>query len=108
MFRIKLEQVWVNPVPASAVVGSRKAPSLDTQRIRVASEFAPSSSPAPPGNTIVPAGYILQQGAEGETDVSLADTRQGPTVYDATLTPITVPFITGGWPPGPPGTPTRP
>ena len=103
-----MEQVWVAPNPALTDPNSRKAPSLDTQRIRVASEFAPSSSPAPPGNAIVPAGYILQQGAEGETDVSLADTRQGPLEYDATLTPITVPFITGGWPPGPPGTPALP
>lgn len=65
-------------------------------------------SPAPPGNAIVPAGYILQQGSEGETDVSLADTREGPLVYDATLTPITVPINSGGWPPLPAGIPANP
>ncbi len=103
-----MEQVWVAPNPANTDPNSRKAPALDTQRIHVASEFAPSVSPAPAGNPIVPAGYILQQGPEGETDVSLADTRQGPTVYDATMTQITVPINSGGWPPMPPGIPANP
>lgn len=103
-----MEQVWVAPTPASAATGSRKAPALDVNRIRVASEFAPTTSPAPAGNAIVPAGYILQMGAEGETDTSLGDTRQGPLQYDATMAQPTVPINSGGWPPLPPGYPVNP
>jgi hypothetical protein len=103
-----MEEVWVAPIPAVAATGSRKAPGLDVNRIRVASEFGPSSSPAPPGNAIVPAGWILQMGADGETDVSIGDTRGGPLTYDATMAQPTVPINSGGWPPLPPGIPQRP
>lgn len=103
-----MEQVWVAPNPVKTDPNSRKAPALDTQRIRVASEFAPTSSPAPPGNAIVPAGYILQMGADGETDISLGDTRRGPLQYDATMAQPTVPINSGGWPPLPAGIPQNP
>jgi hypothetical protein len=94
-----MELTWVAPLSASAAVGTRKSPSQDTRRIRVASEFSPQVSPAPANNgTIVPEGWIRQMGDEGETDVSLGDTRNGPLQYDATFTPITVPIFSGGWP----------
>lgn len=103
-----MELTWVAPTLASAAVGTRKSSSQDTQRIRVASEFSPQVSPAPAGNAIVPAGWIRQMGDEGETDVSLADTRNGALQYDATMTPITVPINSGGWPPLPAGFPLNP
>lgn len=103
-----MEQIWIAPTPASAATGSRKASGLDTNQIRVAAEFAPSVSPAPAGNAIVPAGWIRQMGDDGETDTSLGDTRNGPLQYDATMTPITVPLNSGGWPPLPAGYPQNP
>ena len=104
-----MEITWINPAALlSAATGSRKAPSLDTNRIRVASEFGPKTSPAEAGNAIVPAGWIRQMGDEGEFDTSLADTRNGALQYDATFTPITVPIASGGWPPLPAGYPQKP
>lgn len=56
----------------------------------------------------MPAGWIRQMGDEGEFDTSLGDTRNGANQYDATLTPITVPIASGGWPPLPAGFPQKP
>jgi hypothetical protein len=104
-----MEQLWIAPAAvASTVTSSRKGPSLDRNRIRVASEFAPQTSPAPAGNAIVPAGYIRQMGDEGENDMALGDTRNGALQADATFTPITVPIASGGWPPLPAGYPQNP
>jgi hypothetical protein len=47
-------------------------------------------------------------GDEGENDMALADTRNGVLQYDATMTPITVPINSGGWPPLPAGFPLNP
>jgi hypothetical protein len=98
----------MNPAPAAPTTNTRKGPSLDQNWVRVAAEFAPSVSPAPAGHPIVPAGYIRQMGADGETDTSLGDTRNGPLQYDATFTPVTVPINSGGWPPLPAGYPQNP
>lgn len=122
-----MEQLWINPAVLGSVVGigrsvygefkygertygaaDRVAPDLDVNRIRVASEFAPQTSPAPAGHAIVPEGWVRQMGDEGENDMALADTRNGALQYDATMTPITVPINSGGWPPLPAGFPQNP
>ncbi len=62
----------------------------------------PSISPAPAGNgTIVPAGWVLQIGSDGEADTMLADTRSGLLAYDANISQWVIPYATGGWPPDP-------
>ena len=76
--------------------------------IRVASEVAPTSSPAPAGNAIVPAGWILQMSDDMEQDITLADTRSGALQYLTTSAPITVPINSGGWPSLGPGFPLNP
>lgn len=89
-----METVWVNPNPPGGILRKRDF-------IRVASELQPPSSPAPAGNPIVPTGYVLQMGDEGECDTMLADTRSGPLQYRANITQFVVPLWTGGWPPDP-------
>jgi hypothetical protein len=120
-----MEQLWINPNAGQASTmravygeatygdaiygaGFRFGPSLDINRVRVASEFAPQTSPAPAGNAIVPEGWVRQMGDEGENDMALADIRNGALQYDATMTPITVPINSGGWPPLPAGFPLNP
>lgn len=69
--------------------------------MRVASELQPTTSPAPPGHPIVPAGWVLQMGDEGEQDTLFVDNRTGTPVFRADITQPTVPYYTGGWPPDP-------
>jgi hypothetical protein len=95
-----LEQVWVNPNPSPSP-SRRHGPSLNQDQVRVASELAPTTSPAPAGNALVPAGWVLQMGDEGEWDTMLADDRSGTRAYRANITQPTVPYWTGGWPPDP-------
>lgn len=121
-----MEQLWINPVAQNSLAATgarygefkygervygipvRISVGQDTTRIRVASEFAPQTSPAPAGHAIVPEGWVRQMGDEGENDMALADTRSGVLQYDATMTPITVPINSGGWPPLPAGFPQNP
>lgn len=79
----------------------RFGPSLAIGMVRVASELAPTTSPAPAGNAYVPAGWVLQMGDEGEVDTMLADDRSGTRQYRANITQPTVPYWSGGWPPDP-------
>ena len=88
------------------------APNTTTQpqQVFVESTKAPTSSPAPGGNPIVPAGYIRQIGSDGETDTRWL-TVKGKV--QANIFQFVVPYFTGGWPPDPlngtPGhTPQRP
>lgn len=88
--------------PANANSPTRRfGPSLNQDQVRVASELAPTTSPAPAGNAYVPAGWVLQMGDEGENDMSLTDTRVSPSAVRATMTQPTVPYYSGGWPPDP-------
>ena len=89
-----------------------KAPDRTTQpqTVFVDSAVAPTQSPAPAGNPIVPAGYIRQIGSDG-----FVDTRDLKVngVVQPNIDQFCVPYFTGGWPPDPltgqPGhTPQRP
>lgn len=95
-----METLWVDPTSAQNPT-QRKGSSLNRRFVRVASELQPVSSPAPPGHPIVPSGWVLQMGDEGEQDTLFVDTRSGSTVYRANITQPTVPLYTGGWPPDP-------
>jgi hypothetical protein len=95
-----VEQIWVNPNPSSSP-SHRHGPSLNQDWVRVASEIAPTTSPAPVGNGVVPDGWVLQMGDEGEFDTMLLDNRTTPPQYRANLTQATVPYYSGGWPPDP-------
>lgn len=114
-----MEQLWINPSPQAAVAGdgalygefkygervygspTRIASNLDTRFVRVASELAPTQSPAPAGHAIVPEGWVRQMGDEGEEDMGLVDARTTPATPAATMSQFTVPYYTGGWPPDP-------
>jgi hypothetical protein len=76
------------------------APDVTTQpqQIFVESSVAPTSSPAPGGNPIVPAGYIRQIGSDGEVDTRWLSVH-GSVV--ANISQFVVPYFTGGWPPDP-------
>lgn len=65
------------------------------------SSIAPSRSPAPAGNPVVPTGWVRQVGSDREIDTNLPDTRSGSTVYQTRIYQWTVPYVTGGWPPDP-------
>jgi hypothetical protein len=91
-----MEQIWVDPTSAQTPA-QRHGPSLNQRFVRVASELAPTQSPAPAGNALVPAGWILQMGDEGEQDMMLTVNGQPR----ANITQTTVPYFTGGWPPDP-------
>lgn len=96
-----MEQLWVDPTSEQSPP-DRKGSHLNVRFVRVASELAPTQSPAPAGNAIVPAGWVLQMGDEGEQDTLLADTSSGQgTQYRSNITQKTVPYYTGGWPPDP-------
>jgi hypothetical protein len=95
-----VEQIWVDPTSIQDPT-KRKGPSLNQRFVRVASELAPTTSPAPAGNALVPAGYVLQMGDDTEQDMLFADTRSGATQYRSNITQPTVPYYTGGWPPDP-------
>lgn len=91
-----MEQIWVDPTSVQNPA-QRFGPSLNVRFVRVASELAPTQSPAPAGNAIVPAGWILQMGDEGEQDMMLT-VNGAPR---ANITQPTVPYYSGGWPPDP-------
>ncbi len=95
-----MEQVWINPNSIGTSVSRRKASSLDQDFVRIASELAPTVSPAS-GHPVVPDGWVLQMGDEGEADTMLKDTRGAALAYRANITQPTVPLYTGGWPPDP-------
>jgi hypothetical protein len=101
-----MEQIWLNPVRSSSAM--RPGPALNQDMVRVASEVAPTVSPAPAGNAFVPAGFVLQMADDTDQDMTLGDTRSGVLQYDATMSPITVPIASGGWPSLGPGFPTTP
>lgn len=90
-----METLWVNPNPPGGIL--RKPRDF----CRVASELQPTTSPAPPGHPIVPTGWVLQMGDEGEQDTMFVDTRSGTAVYRSNITQPTIPLYTGGWPPDP-------
>lgn len=76
------------------------APSAATlpDRIFVESKYAPTSSPAPAGNAIVPAGYIKQLGSDGFADTRFLTINGVVKPY---ISQFCVPYFTGGWPPDP-------
>jgi hypothetical protein len=67
-------------------------------RVFVESSKAPSSSPAPAGNPIVPAGYIRQIGSDGYTDTRWTLIAGVPVTVTRQFV---VPYFSGGWPPDP-------
>lgn len=80
------------------------------QIVFVDSAYAPATSPAPPGNAIVPTGYIRQIGSDGYEDTRFLSIKGVVVPY---IDQFCVPYYTGGWPPDPltgqPGhTPQRP
>ena len=94
-----MRQCWLAPDPIT-----------QPQTVFVESRFAPTSSPALPGNPIVPAGYIKQIGSDGFADTRFQLINGVPVPY---IDAFCVPYFTGGWPPDPltgtPGhTPQRP
>ena len=62
---------------------------------------APSASPAPAGNPIVPIGWVKQIGSDGEQDTALSDNRTGTLQTVPNITQWVVPYFSGGWPPDP-------
>lgn len=76
------------------------APDPVTQpgTIYVDSSVAPTQSPAPAGNAIVPAGYIRQIGSDGFADTRFLSINGKPVPY---IDQFVVPYFTGGWPPDP-------
>lgn len=84
----------------SKLINPRKAIALDVNTMRVASELGPRQSPAS-GNAIVPDGWVLMMGDEGEWDRLLIDARADPSAYVANASQLVVPYYSGGWPPDP-------
>jgi hypothetical protein len=68
------------------------------QKVFVDSAVAPTFSPAPAGNPIVPVGYIRQIGSDGYEDTRFLAIAGVVKPY---ITSFVVPYYSGGWPPDP-------